>query len=800
MYSLFDFMKNKKIIKKKINFAQKFSGILLGSLSIYLLVIIIGLSTANADVNSLSRRPALEISTVECDHDLEARVHLVWNTVPSAKTYQISRNGPSGAGWKLIENNLSDVSYVDYYLSEGFGAYQYQIKAAAANGATSYSDIVEAIVPDCKNNSSNPTSPIANPVPMPAQDSIIPDGVPGNLIANSSFEITDADGDPQGWNRGGWGSNDRSYSYPTAGRQGGKAAKVAMTQSASGDVKWYFESVNVNAGQSYTFEHWYRSDTSTQLVALFSSQNGDQYHLIEALGPASTWTTNSATIDVPSGITSMTVFHLLAKPGFLEIDDTSLIEISNTTDSPTAPSAPDQNDDALTPAEPIPAPVQEPTPEPLPKTEQNEAPEGGSSQNSIIANPSLEIPGGNGDPIDWMRGGWGTNNRTFTYPIAGIEGADAARVDISQYTNGDAKWYFKDVTVDGGETLDFQHWYKASAPTTLVARYATTANYIYVQLAGLPVANNWTKTKTTFDVPDGAKSMTIFHILSSAGSLSVDAYNLSRVNGGTAPSPVPQPAPNEPSAGQADGKYVMLNAISWGERPMQDLPMQDISEATYFVLPVDASGNFIGGNADLESKLVKDAHTAGKKATLSIAGGAQKIADIELATVTNKSRLIQNIVNRLSQFGYDGVILDIENTNLPSSAMPEFILALRAALGTKPSIGVYVQPWQKDTVWWRLQDVSDAVTWVAPMIYDFDYTLDELKALTLEWLPKVGGDRSKLLAGVAVNYETGLSPSEYKSVLEWVSAQGLGGVGVWQNKIFTQPWIDAQREVWPVIK
>lgn len=244
----------------------------------------------------------------------------------------------------------------------------------------------------------------------------------------------------------------------------------------------------------------------------------------------------------------------------------------------------------------------------------------------------------------------------------------------------------------------------------------------------------------------------------------------------------------------------MLNAITWKESQLQSLPLQDISEATYFVLSVDAAGKLLETNPALEAKFVADVKARGKKATFSIAGGAQNIAHITSAVTTNREVFINNIAAHVTQFGYDGVVLDIENTNLPASALPTFINQLRAKLGSAPSIGVYVQHWQIGTVHAELEKAADAISWISPMIYDFTYTLDELKSLILAWLPKVKGDKLKLLAGVAVNYATGLGVEQYREILKWVNEQGLGGVGLWQNTLFTQPWIDAQRAVWPTVK
>lgn len=409
---------------------------------------------------------------------------------------------------------------------------------------------------------------------------------------------------------------------------------------------------------------------------------------------------------------------------------------------------------------------------------------------NLIQNPSLEIVGMNGDPEDWFRGGWGTNTRKFTYPVAGFDGIIAGKVEVTSYTNGDAKWYFEDVPVTPGKVYTLSHGYKANVPTQVMVRFQTPLGIAYKYLTTLPPASTWTTSSIDITAPADATALTVFHMLVSVGVLEIDTYAL-----GIKSDPVssPSPSPNE-------GNYVMLNAITWGSNLLQNLPLSDISEATYFVLPVDAAGNLLGSDSTLETKFVSDVKAKGKKATVSIAGGAQNTEHITSALTTNRTALINNIDAHLKKFGYSGVVLDIENTSLPSHVMPEFVNQLRARIGSAAVIGVYVQPWQINTVHEQLQEAADAVTWIAPMIYDFTYTMADLKTLTLAWLPKVKGNRSKLLAGVAVNYPTGLSVEQYHEVLQWINAEGLGGVGIWQNTLFTQPWIDAQRAVWQTIQ
>lgn len=487
------------------------------------------------------------------------------------------------------------------------------------------------------------------------------------------------------------------------------------------------------------------------------------------LPEASNWSTSSVDITIPANVTSMTLFHILYSPGSLEIDSFTM--------APTT------------------LPPLLVTPPPLPPP------------SNLIKNPSLETTGASGDPLNWFRGGWGTNKRTFTYPVAGADGSKAAKVEITSYTDGDAKWYFEDVPVTGGKTYDLSHLYKANTPTDLLARFTTSdSNIEYRHIASLPAASSWTSSAIQVTTPTNASKFTLFHVLKSLGVLQIDAFNMSEyIKEGTGtPIPTPEPTPTSPPDTTAE-KYIMLNAINWNTAALKNLPLNDASEITYFVLPVSASGALMGLSPVEESAFVKNVHAAGKLATFSIAGGDQNIEDITVAVMINRTDFINNIAEHIAIHGYDGVTIDIEGTNILAQAMTDFIRALRLkmdAIRQGLIIGIYTQPHQINTVWASIADVASSITWLAPMIYDSEaFTPESLTSLTKAWESKIG--KEKLLSGVAVNYPSekgGLNPEQFKNVLNIITANDWRGVGIWENTLYTQPWLDVRRATWPTIQ
>lgn len=248
--------------------------------------------------------------------------------------------------------------------------------------------------------------------------------------------------------------------------------------------------------------------------------------------------------------------------------------------------------------------------------------------------------------------------------------------------------------------------------------------------------------------------------------------------------PDTQPTPPTPTK-----KHVLLNCINWGS--LANFPLE-ATEYTYFVLLVARDGNLIFGSETAEKKFISDIHAMGKKASFSVAGGTQNVNDITNAITSTTART--NLINKISArmaWGYDGVTLDIENTNIQPDVLVTFFKELRAKLGIGKIIGVYTQPYQFSTVWAKTEQIEPYINWLSPMIYDFANTVSEAKQYTLKWLPKLNNNKSKLLFGGAVNYDaTGLDLTEWGQILDWINQEGLGGIGVWNDQLYTASYRD----------
>lgn len=408
--------------------------------------------------------------------------------------------------------------------------------------------------------------------------------LPFNLIRNGDMEVANGV-DPANWTRAGYGNNTRTYTYPIVGHDGGKAVQISISNYVDGDGKYTPEAVPMQYGKEYTFSAWYKGTTITDVIGEYILSNGLDHHfgVIKELPPTAEWTFFSAKFTPPNTAVSFKPLHLMSTNGTFAIDDVSLTITGNATSTNdltppvgqiTSPAAgttvsgtvtiqgQSSDNEALayvmlaidgTPvtgkltqgpysyvwdttkyskgahvlkitstdisgnnsASSIVVNVDNTGTPPPPTT------------NNLIANPSLETADIAGNPQSWLQGNWGTNTAVFSYPVAGQEGTKAAKITITAYTSGDAKWYFTPVAVTASSTYTFSNYYQSTVPSHVTIQYTKTdSTNSYVELGVLPPAAIWTQYSQAFTVPAGVASMTIFHYIDAVGSLTVDNYKL----------------------------------------------------------------------------------------------------------------------------------------------------------------------------------------------------------------------------------------------------------------------------------
>jgi len=365
-----------------------------------------------------------------------------------------------------------------------------------------------------------------------------------NLIYNPSVEVVSSFDPnlPDGWIKDSYGTNSVIFSYPVTGYQSNNAVKIQLTSRTSGDAKWSFRNVPVQPNQTYVYSDYYVSNMESEFTIRYKLASGiDSYTWLGAVPASSVWKQSQYTFTTPDNVVSLTVLHLIAKVGILTADNFSLIlkttptptstpilvltstPTSTLTPTPTATMIPSPSatptatsTPSLTPSPTI-TPTSTPTLIPTP-----------TPSNNLITNPSMEVSSPDGKtPLNWFSDYWGTNTKNFSYPVAGFDGNKAARIDVTQYTSGDAKWYFQDVPVTPGSNYIFSDTFQSSGLSEIYLRYFNTnGTYIYQYLTSLQPSSTWRTVSQNFIVPAGVSSVTIFHSLTSVGFLTVDNYFL----------------------------------------------------------------------------------------------------------------------------------------------------------------------------------------------------------------------------------------------------------------------------------
>lgn len=303
-----------------------------------------------------------------------------------------------------------------------------------------------------------------------------------NLLANPSFETSSGTPTtPTSWTSSQWGTNTTTFTYLTTGRTGSKSVEVKTTAYTNGDAKWSADFVTVTPGTQYTYSDYYKATTATRLVVEYQSASGAlSYSELTATPAVTVWTQVSRSFTPPAGISKARVFHLISAVGTLQIDDASVTY------------------------ELIPPPV----------------------TSNLVPNSSLETATGSPTaPVSWVNNKWGVNTTIFSYPSNGKTGTRSAQIQMTSRTDGDAKWYFDPITVQGNKLYEISNYYKSTVPTrTVMVTFDAVNTPTYTDLtAPVPVSGStWALTTKIVTTPANAVKLTIYHILDAVGTLQID--------------------------------------------------------------------------------------------------------------------------------------------------------------------------------------------------------------------------------------------------------------------------------------
>lgn len=322
-----------------------------------------------------------------------------------------------------------------------------------------------------------------------------------NLIGNAGFEetVTGDPATPAGWYTDSWGSNNAALSYVTDAHAGGKAVRTDISNYQDGDAKWLFNPLAVAGGDSYDYSDWYKANASTNLWAQFVMQDGTRQYRFLKVVPESVqdWTQVNATIAAPEGAMQLSVFHVLAANGWLEIDDVSLVHQT-----------------VCTP-----------------------------SYINGLANGDFEetCPGSNGMPAGWQAVQYGGSAASFSYTDVSYHGDHA--VAVTNADNGaEAGFMTRIQSPAAGQryALSFEQMGDTYAYAYL-AFNLNDGSTQYQSLMSVPLTGgSWSQYTDSFVTPATTRSFDLTIATSGAGTLNLDNVILD---------PLPDQSPTSFTAG-----------------------------------------------------------------------------------------------------------------------------------------------------------------------------------------------------------------------------------------------------------
>lgn len=331
-----------------------------------------------------------------------------------------------------------------------------------------------------------------------------------NILANASVE-TVVSGTPAGWAQAGWGNNQRTHEVVPGAHTGSNAVKVTVANYVNGDARWNPPTVAASAGQIFEYSDWYMASAPTHINVAIELQNGTiMYDWLATLAPSNTWTQVNAQYTMPANAKAATFYHLISENGSLTTDDYSVSIQSPVTSIPTEPTNPSAN---------------------------------------MIGNASMEQSSTN-SISGWAGNSWGSLQPTFT-AVKGQaqDGTTASRVSVTNYSSGDAKWWFTPVAVVPGKTYTISDWYRSDSSTQMVAAATLNTGTIqYIWLGDIAPATNWTQFQANWTAPANATQVTMFHLIRSNGWLETDTFQMNEI-APTPTDPTPTPTPNPTPAG-----------------------------------------------------------------------------------------------------------------------------------------------------------------------------------------------------------------------------------------------------------
>ncbi|GAA2523226.1 hypothetical protein Ahu01nite_056890 [Winogradskya humida] len=338
--------------------------------------------------------------------------------------------------------------------------------------------------------------------PAVAPNSPAPPGAPGvNTVLNPSLEDPETGDNPTCWQNAGYGTNTVTYTRVPDAHTGVYASRVAVSSLTDGDAKIIptFDlgtcSLSVATGHHYEVSAWYHSDVPVFFTLYRRTAEGSWAYWTQSprLAAQGDWTHATwVSPPVPAEAVAVSFGLTIDSAGTLTSDDYGFAD---------------------TPALPDPAPPGV----------------------NALRNPSLETAGADGFPQCWTGAGFGTNTPAWTRVTDAADGTYAQKLDITAWTDGDAKLIplFDSANcapaVVTDRTYALNAAYKSTAPVfwTLYRQLSDGSWAWWTQSPPYAATSSYASAAwTTPAVPAGTQAVSLGLTLAGTGSLTTDDYSM----------------------------------------------------------------------------------------------------------------------------------------------------------------------------------------------------------------------------------------------------------------------------------
>lgn len=311
-----------------------------------------------------------------------------------------------------------------------------------------------------------------------------------NLVPNADLSQLDTNSQPLSWHTDNWGTNSPSFSFSSGSQVTSAYLRVDMQNYQDGDAKWWFNPVNVSAGDTYQFTDAYISNTISSVWARFlDSSNNPSYQWLGNDSVSSSLKQASFNFIAPANNVSVTIFHVLNSNGYLETNNFSLYDVT--------------------------PPICQLT------------------MSNGIYNSSLEDTC-NGDttiPAGWSHAVYGSATASFDYLNSGFTGSHSIDINLTSAGGGEGGWYFKPVPVSANQRYKFSFWYSSTIYAYAYAEINLSNGQVaYQSLMSVPASGLvWSQYQDEFITPANAQSLTVHIATSDVGKVILDDFALAQL-------------------------------------------------------------------------------------------------------------------------------------------------------------------------------------------------------------------------------------------------------------------------------